>query len=114
MGTKTIPNGDPHGERDVRWGREVIITIAAITTVLLATLVLIVGAVVYNAREFAETNSHLDKVEAKVDSLIAQIALRVVTADRAHESYEKRIEAIEEWRYGQPTSEWQPGSREKR
>jgi hypothetical protein len=115
MGTKTVQNGPPHGSRDVQWGREVVTTVTAIAAVLLTILCLVVGAVVYNAKEFAvaaddraAVKIHVEKVEGKIDVLSAKLEVLVEKANEAHARTDRRLDDIERWRYGQTISGWSP------
>lgn len=115
MGTRTVPNGDPHGPRDVRWGREVISIVIGGAAVLLTILCLIVGAVVYNAREFAKAADataanalKIGAVEGDLKTLTTHLGDLVKRADETHSRYDKRLDDIEQWRYGQTISGWHP------
>jgi hypothetical protein len=115
MGTKTVPNGQPHGPRDVVWGREVIGTVMSIAAVLLTILCLVVGAVVYNAREFAKASDanaaallRIEKIDGDVKTLTTHLGDLVQKADESHRRYDKRLDDIEQWRYGQTISGWSP------
>jgi len=115
MGTRTIPNGNPHGPRDVEWGREVIGTAVSVIAILLVILGLVVGAVVYNAREFqfaaddrAAMKVRIANLEGEVKSLSTQLGVRVEKANDDHARIDRRLDSLETWRYGQTISGWNP------
>ena len=118
--TQTVQNGGQSGSRDVVWGREVITTAVSVIAILLVMLGLIVGAVVYNAREFqfaaddrASLKIRLASLEGEVSSLSSQLGVRVEKANSDHAAIDRRLDSLEEWRYGQTISGWKPqrGSR---
>ena len=118
MGTKTIQNGPPHGSRDVQWGREVITTVVSVVAILLVMLGLIVGAVVYNAREFqfaaddrAAMKINIERLEGDVKALSSQLSVRVEKANDEHSAIDRRLSSLETWRYGQTISGWRPNAR---
>lgn len=113
--TKTVPNGEPHGSRDVHWGREVFGTVTAIVAILLSIFAMVIGAVVYNAKEFAaaaedraQMKIHVEQVEAKIDALGSNLGILVIKAQETHARTDKRLDDIEQWRYSQTISGWNP------
>ena len=109
--TQTIPNGHPHGSSDVKWGREVATTVTSILAILLTILCLVVGAVVYNAKEFAaaaddrtETKIKLGQVEGEVKTLSSHLSDLIEKANETHKRTDERIDDLEHWRNGQTLS----------
>jgi hypothetical protein len=102
MATKTIQNGDPNGDREVRWGREVLTTVLSGFAVMLTLIALLIGAVIYNAKEFAAAAEdravmrvHIERLEGEVKLLAAQIVIRIEKAKGDHDVIDRRLDRVE-------------------